>query len=226
MQEQSAAAPAVYAAINAVTGRLAKVGIAKDRKNESQGYSFRGIDDVYNALSSLLSEEGLCILPKVISREVTERQTRSGSSLFYVCVNVEFTFVASKDGSIHVVTMPGEAMDSGDKATNKAISAAYKYCCLTTFCIPTQGDNDADATTHDIVADGKTATVVVAVETSAKSKTEGKTVTEVEVEAITALCHSTGVTLDQICLKHAIPFIEMLPLSKTAEVISRLQHYQ
>ena len=226
MQEQPSAAPAVYTAINAVTGRLAKVGIAKDRKNESQGYSFRGIDDVYNALSSLLSEEGLCILPKVISREVTERQTRSGSPLFYVVVNVEFTFVASKDGSTHVVTMPGEAMDSADKATNKAISAAYKYCCLTTFCIPTQGDNDADGTTHDLTADGKTAAVVVAVETSAKSKTKGKTVTEVEVEAITALCHSTGVTLDQICLKHAIPFIEMLPLSKTAEVISRLQHYQ
>ena len=43
-------------------------------------------------------------------------------------------------------------MDSGDKATNKAMSAAYKYAALQTFCIPTEGDNDADATTHEVKA--------------------------------------------------------------------------
>jgi hypothetical protein len=43
----------------------------------------------------------------------------------------------------------GEAMDSADKATNKAMSAAYKYAAFLAFCIPTEGDNDADATTHE-----------------------------------------------------------------------------
>jgi hypothetical protein len=43
-------------------------------------------------------------------------------------------------------------MDSGDKASNKAMSAAYKYAAFQAFCIPTEGDNDADATTHEVAA--------------------------------------------------------------------------
>jgi hypothetical protein len=142
----------VYQAIAKVQAALAKEGIGKDRNNQQQGYKFRGIDDVYNALSSLLAENGLCILPRVLSRIVTERITKNGATLFYVVVDVEYDFVSASDGSKHTIQVCGEAMDSGDKATNKAMSAAYKYACLQTFCIPTEGDNDADATTHSEVA--------------------------------------------------------------------------
>ena len=62
----------VYQAIAAITGELAKVGIAKGRKNSQQGYAFRGIDDVYSALSGLLASHKLCVIPRVISRSVTE----------------------------------------------------------------------------------------------------------------------------------------------------------
>lgn len=140
----------VYEAIAHIAGELAKTGIAKDKNNKMQGYKFRGIDDIYNALAKLLSENSLVILPRVLDREVTERTTKNGGALFYVVVTVEFDFVSSKDGSKHVIRMFGEAMDSGDKATNKAMSAAYKYACLEVFCIPTEGDNDADATTHEV----------------------------------------------------------------------------
>ena len=51
---------------------------------------------------------------------------------------------------MHTIRTYGEAMDSADKATNKAMSAAYKYAAIQAFCIPTEGDNDADATTHDV----------------------------------------------------------------------------
>ena len=67
--------PAVYGAIAAVQAALAKQGIAKARKNQQQGYAFRGIDDVYSALAPLLAEHGLCIIPRVLSRTCTERQT-------------------------------------------------------------------------------------------------------------------------------------------------------
>jgi hypothetical protein len=146
----------VYHLISKVQGELAKAGISKDHKNAQQNYAFRGIDDVYNTLSPLLASSGLCIIPAVLEREVVERTTKSGTALFYVTVKVRFDFVSSHDGSKHEVVMFGEAMDSGDKATNKALSAAYKYACLQTFSIPTEGDNDADATTHsDIVAAAK-----------------------------------------------------------------------
>lgn len=142
--------PHVYRAIADVTKKLSVTGIAKGRDNKQQGYKFRGIDDIYNSLAPMLAEAGLCILPRVLERVVTERPTKSGGVLFYVVADVEYDFVSAKDGSTHTIRVCGEAMDSGDKATNKALSAAYKYACLQTFCIPTEGDNDADATTHEV----------------------------------------------------------------------------
>lgn len=140
----------VYEAISAVTSNLAKDGISKDRKNEAQGYKFRGIDDVYNALAPFLAAAKLCILPNVQERVVVERVNAKGTVLLYVTVKVDFAFVSAEDGSDHHVVTYGEAMDSGDKATNKAMSAAYKYAAMQAFCIPTEGDNDADSTTHTL----------------------------------------------------------------------------
>lgn len=142
--------PGVYVAIASVMQDLAANGISKSRKNQQQGYNFRGIDDVYNALAPILSRHGLVILPRVLSREQTERTTAKGGVLFYTTVEVEFDLVARADGSLHTVKTYGEAMDSGDKSTNKAMSAAFKYAAMQAFCIPTEGDNDADATTHEI----------------------------------------------------------------------------
>lgn len=140
----------VYEAINKVQAALAKEGIGKSRKNQQQGYNFRGIDDVYNALAPMLATNGLCILPRMLSRSVEERINKNGTALFYVTVEAEFDLVSAEDGSKHTIRTYGEAMDSGDKATNKAMSAAYKYACMQAFAIPTEGDNDADSTTHEV----------------------------------------------------------------------------
>jgi hypothetical protein len=142
--------PAVYTAIAAVMADIAKEGISKSRSNQSQGYKFRGIDDVYNALAPILAKHHLCLVPQVLNREVVERTNTKGTVLFYVTCQVKFTLVSAEDGSSVEAVTYGEAMDSGDKATNKAMSAAYKYMAMQTFCIPTEGDNDADATTHEV----------------------------------------------------------------------------
>lgn len=142
----------VYKAIDCVREELAKEGIAKGRKNQQQGWHFRGIDDVYGALAPLLAKHNLSILPRMLSREVTEHQTQKGGTLFYVVVDAEYDFVSSIDASKHTCKVFGEAMDSGDKATNKAMSMAYKYACFQAFSIPTEGDNDADATVHEVKA--------------------------------------------------------------------------
>ena len=139
----------VYKAINKVMAVMAAEGISKNRNNSQQGYRFRGIDDVYNSLSRPMVDAGLVVMPRVLSRECTERQTKSGSTLFYVVVDCEFDFIAVSDGSKHTVKTFGEAMDSADKATNKAMSAAMKYAYMQAFCIPTEGDNDADAHTPE-----------------------------------------------------------------------------
>jgi len=142
----------VYQLIADVSAELCKEGISKDRTNTQPGqsYKFRGIDDVYNAISPIMSKHGLVIMPRILNREITERLSAKGNALFYVVVEAEFDFVSSHDSSSHTVRTFGEAMDSGDKATNKAMSAAYKYAAFQTFCIPTEGDNDADAHTHTV----------------------------------------------------------------------------
>ena len=142
----------VYQAINKVQAELATLGITKDRRNNSQGggYTFRGIDDVYNTIAPLLSKHGLCILPRVLARECVERQSKSGGTLVYTTVEVEFDFVSSEDASKHIVKTFGEAMDSGDKSTNKAMSAAYKYACFQAFSIPTESNEDTENQTHEV----------------------------------------------------------------------------
>ena len=157
----------VYKAIAAVQGELAKGGISKDRKNQQQGFAYRGIDDVYGALAPLVAKHNLCILPRVVSREATERTSAKGGVLFYTAVTIDFDLVSAIDGSKHTVTAVGEAFDSGDKSIGKAQSYAYKAMAFMLFAIPVEGqDNDPDAHSHEIVnkpvlAPAKTSTPVV-----------------------------------------------------------------
>ncbi|CAK8743443.1 hypothetical protein SODG_006579 [Sodalis praecaptivus] len=143
----------VYSAISNVARDLAATGIKKEGRNAQQGFNFRGIDQVYTALAPVLAKHGLVILPRIVERTVTERTTLKGALLFYVTVKAEFDFVATEDGSKHTVTTYGEAMDSGDKAINKAMSIAYKYAAFQAFCIPTEETAiDADAEVHEVAA--------------------------------------------------------------------------
>jgi hypothetical protein len=140
----------VYKAIAAVMHDMAKQGVGKGQRNQQQNYAFRGIDDIYNALAPKLAHHGLVIAPRMISREVVERTTTRGGVLFYVTVEAEFDFVSAEDGSKHTVKTFGEAMDSGDKATNKAMTSAYKYAAFQTFCIPTEAQ-DSELHTYEVV---------------------------------------------------------------------------
>jgi hypothetical protein len=140
----------VLKAINAVQAALVMTGISKDKKNQMQGYNFRGIDDMYNALAPLLAKAKLVVLPSYSDRNVVERRTDKDKALFYVTLRGEFTFRSTEDQSEVKVSTYGEAMDSGDKATNKAMSAALKYAFMQTFTIPTEGDNDTENHTVEV----------------------------------------------------------------------------
>jgi hypothetical protein len=141
--------PLVYTAMNNVSDALS-VGIAKNSQNQQQRYKFRGIDDVLNHLSPQLAKNKLVITPTAKERTVTERSTKNGGILFYVTLLIDYVFTSVEDGSQHVVTVYGEAMDSADKATNKALSAAYKYAMIQAFCIPVEGMHDADSVTLEV----------------------------------------------------------------------------
>ena len=136
----------VYQLINIIQGELAREGIGKDSRNKQQGYAFRGIDQVYNALSLKLSNHGLVILPNTVERVETSYKAKSGANSFHVVLTLDFTFIAAAmPESTHTVRITGEGMDVGDKASNKALSAAYKYAVINSFAIPVQGQDDPDA---------------------------------------------------------------------------------
>lgn len=152
MNEPKAEAPRqVYAAIKRVMEDMAKAGVGKTKTNTQQGFSYRGVDDVMDALAPSLSKHGLIIVPHVTERTTTERQSRNGGTLFHTLLRVDYDFICVNDGSQeHVGPIYGEAMDSGDKSTNKAMAVAYKYAAVQTFCIPITGADDPDAHTHEV----------------------------------------------------------------------------
>jgi hypothetical protein len=143
-EQKQAQVPHVIEAIGLMTAAVAKEGIGKTKENKDQKYKFRGIDDVRNVLAPLMDECKLVIIPKMKARSEKERTTKSGGFALQVVVEIDFHFISRVDGSEIVVPMSNEAVDYSDKATNKAISQAYKTVCINTFNIPTEGEEDTD----------------------------------------------------------------------------------
>ncbi|HDR9065520.1 TPA: ERF family protein [Burkholderia contaminans] len=142
----------VHSAIKQVAKAISVDGIAKTGQNAQDGYAFRTIDDILDKLSTLLAEHDLIILPNVIERESVERRTSNGLALFFSTVRVRYDFTSARDDSVASVEVYGEAMDTADKATNKAMTAAYKVAVTQAFCIATKNNPDADATSHNAAA--------------------------------------------------------------------------
>ena len=134
----------------AIIGVMSDIGvIGKEKKNAQQGFKYRGVDDVMNALQPVMVQHGLFVVPEIIDQKREERQTNRGGNLIYSVCTVRYTFYA-KDGSSVQCVVVGEGMDSGDKATNKAMSIAFKYACFQVFCIPTEEMKDPDAEVHTV----------------------------------------------------------------------------
>lgn len=123
--------------------------IEKTRRNQQQGYAFRGIDDVYSAFQGPLAKHGVFVAPEVLSEAREERQTKAGGTMIYTVLRMKFRFYAEDGSFVECVTV-GEAMDSGDKSSNKAMSTAMKYAMYQLFCIPTYEDNDTENQSPDV----------------------------------------------------------------------------
>ena len=129
----------------AITGIMQEsYAISKEKRNQQQGFLYRGIDDVMNAFHPLLSKYKVFCVPEVISREREERTTNRGGTLIYSILTIRYTFYAEDGTSISAVVV-GEGMDSADKASNKAMAVGMKYAMFQVFCIPTEDMTDPDA---------------------------------------------------------------------------------
>lgn len=151
-EEVTPQAPMIYAALAKANKAIG--AIAKGNTNQQQGFKFRGIDDVYNELHSILADCEIFIIPEIVSYDVTERQGRNGSVLLFTRATIRHHFTTS-DGSSITTVVVGEAMDSGDKGMNKTMSIALKYALLQLFTIPTREDKDPDANRYELAPQPK-----------------------------------------------------------------------
>lgn len=137
----------IHEAICAAMARTKAIG--KDKKNQQQGFKYRGVDDVMNALQPVFAEMLIFCTPKVIDVQREERTTKNGGAMTYTVVTVEYTFYAVDGSSVSCIVC-GEGMDSADKSTSKAMSIAFKYACFQLLCIPTEDTApDPDAEYHE-----------------------------------------------------------------------------
>lgn len=135
----------------AITGIMSEgYAITKDKRNQKQGYVYRGIDDVMNTFQPLLAKYNVFVVPEVLNCERQERTSykdgKPSGILLYSVLTMRYTFYAEDGSSVSAVVI-GEGMDSGDKASNKAMSVAMKYAMFQVFCIPTEEMADPDADT-------------------------------------------------------------------------------
>lgn len=138
--------------------QLAKIAleigaIGKQGQNTQQNYSYRRLEDVINEVHRAFASHGIVLTSQVIDKSREEKTSKSGTILNYSILTMTFTFYAS-DGSFVQSTTVGEGMDSGDKSSNKAMSAALKYALGQTLMIPFDVI-DSEIDSHDIGADAE-----------------------------------------------------------------------
>lgn len=140
----------IYSLLPKVMNSIGAVGKSRYAKMPQGGYNFRGIDDLYNAVQPALIAHGVSIVPVTMNIAKRETIAREGKgALFYTIVEARYRFYAP-DGSYVEATTVGEAMDSGDKGCNKAMSAAMKYALFQVLCIPTEEPKDSENDTHEL----------------------------------------------------------------------------
>lgn len=138
---------AIYGALLAIAAEMPS--IAKEGRNAAQGYSFRGVDQVFNSLQPIFSKHGVIITVEILELRRDERPSKSGGVMAFVTIRARYNFVA-KDGSSISTESAGEGCDTSDKATPKALSIALKYALLETFLVPTADSKDPENDSHEL----------------------------------------------------------------------------
>jgi hypothetical protein len=196
--------PDIHARMVAVMRDLGAIG--KDKKNEQQGFKYRGIDDVYNAINPILAKHGIFMSAALLGKKREERVNAKGTVLAFTSLHMRYRFTA-EDGTWVETEAEGEGMDSGDKSSNKAMAVAHKYALLQAFCIPTQDLDDPDAQTHEVAA---------------KPVPQGN-ITPEQVEQILALIKSTKTDIEKFCAYFKAESVPAIRAADFARAVAALR---
>lgn len=208
---------------SSLVGVMADIGaIGKDKKNQQQGFMYRGIDDVMNALQPALVKNKVVIIPEVLEESREERVTAKGGTMFSVRLRMKFTFAAEDSSTISTVVI-GEAMDSGDKATNKAMSIAYKYACFQTFCIPTEEMKNADPDGY-IPEPSKKKTPIKKIEPLEETTEEEDPIIDAtKIKVLKEMLVKKGISEDAVTGRYKVKSIKNLTVTQFAGAMRSLE---
>lgn len=198
----------IYEAISNVMAEIGAVG--KNSRNSSQGFMYRGIDAVMNAINPALVKHKVFVAPEVLEQTREERVNSRGTVLIYSICKIKFRFYTTDGSHVEVVTI-GEGMDSGDKATNKAMSIAFKYACFQLFCIPTEEMVDPDSECHEVTPKQPKGNVEPPQESNGGKKASEKQI---------AYIKQTVKEIDKMLAFYGVEKIEDLTMAQASAVIA------
>lgn len=194
----------IFKALSAVQSDLSKVGIGKNQENSHQGYKFRGIDDVLNTLAPIIAEHGVLIIPNVLNKDIKTIKTSRGGIASHVILEVGFVLYDQEGDSI-CHTAYGEAIDTSDKAVNKAMTAAYKYFLFQAFCIPIDGVEDADSQQLE------------------QAESEPELITAETLSQIISLCEEVGQDIQAYVDWAKVSETKLIPQEKALRIVGNLK---
>ena len=210
----------------AISGIMSEIGaIGKDKVNTQQNFKYRGVDDVMNALQPILVKHGVFVVPEIVEQTREERTSKNGATLIYSVCKIKYTFYAT-DGSSVTAVIVGEGMDSGDKATNKAMAIAFKYACFQVFCIPTEEMKDPDGESHKVNPSNKQSGQSENGQGSGNSNAQ-KPLSEAQVKRFYAIAKKAGFEVDdaaKLCqLKYGKSIVEQLAIKEYNNICKALE---
>lgn len=197
----------IYQSITKILEEVPAIG--KKKKNSQQNFKYRGIDDVMNIFQPILAKHKVFIVPQVLEQKREERTTSRGGNLIYSICKIKYTFYA-EDGSNVEAVVVGEGMDSGDKATNKAMAIAMKYAMFQVFCIPTEEMKDPDSETPPESKPKQNVTEVL----------KDTKITPGQIKAIAQIY--AGENLEKLLNANGLEKLQDMSMTKASEIIKKV----
>lgn len=197
----------IYQSITKILEEVPAIG--KGKTNSQQNFKYRGIDDVMNVFQPILAKHKVFIVPQVLEQKREERTTSKGGNLIYSICKIKYTFYAEDGSNVEAIVI-GEGMDSGDKATNKAMAIAMKYAMFQVFCIPTEEMKDPDSETPP---ESKSKQIVTEVSKDTK-------ITPVQIKEIVKIY--AGENLEKLLKANGLVKLQDMSMIKASEIIKKV----
>ena len=119
--------------------------IQKNGTNDFHRYKYATAADVLEKVNASLVKHGLAVTAQAELIDLRDVITQKGNTERLATVRTTLLLIDSESGESVSCSGIGSGQDPGDKAAMKACTASLKYAWLTTLCMASGDDPEADA---------------------------------------------------------------------------------